>query len=415
MKILLSFFLLSQIAHADCVLPGLVSFARQNGLDPHCHMVGTQGVISLQGDARFSWSRLKVGPSGDMTSLKITGNYNATHVVRGPVVIAGPVTAEGPLAIFSAQLTTEAGGSISAPEVVVSALLPTADEDADGYFSGQSITLNVVRSPDTAVPGTLTNHGKITATQGNLTLLGRSIQTDGTLLAAKGTVRLVAADKVSVTNTSATALHGQVALGNSIYNAGTIQGLKVEMRAVPRSCPNRNCTFLIDTPIINQGKIKGTAKLRGVTFDVSGGTEDGLHSRGQVEDRIEPEKSGKSGLIVTPDFRPLLANDPTYVVGGPLITSTKQVVPVDGDSPAVTPSRVPSSGTTPVSVPLLPPASAAGLVLRAQPSKVAAQGAAAGTRGNSTTASAEEAPARKKPARPVVRGAFFGVPVKAGN
>jgi hypothetical protein len=150
-----------------------------------------------------------------------------------------------------------------------------------------------------------------------------------------------------------------------------------------------------------------------VTFDVSGGSEDSLSGAAVIENRLVPGSPSETGTIVTPDFLPLLANDPAYVKGGPLQTTRRQITPDDGDNPSVTPTRFqPQTSNNTPSVSLLPSTSAAGVILRTQPTRTAPQAASSGTRGSTNTATApsEDPKKRKKPA--VVRGAFFGVPIK---
>jgi hypothetical protein len=413
-------------AHGECVLPGLERFAIRNGMAPECGMVGTQGFISLHGDTRFSWSRLRVGPNEDMSSLQINGNFASVHVVRGEVFIAGPVSAQGSLALFGAQITTTPTGGISAPELVISAVLPANDEDVDGYFHDTAADLETTSAPGASIPGLVDNKGRIEATQGNLTILGGRIQNApadpstgvaGLMAAPNGTVRLVAAERIRASRTQSIPLHGRPMLGNSITNGGTIHGLRVEMRAVPQSCPDEDC-FSLDVSIINEGKIKGTAIIRGVTFDVSGGTEDAFYGTGMIENRLDPNSTAKTGTIITPDFQPLLDNDPDYVRGGLLSTTTAQLRPDDGDNPSVTPSRFQPAQNNTSSVPLLPSTSAAGVILRAQPSQATstadASANSAGTRGPSTSMATEDDPRKRtKRIRPtIIRGAFFGVPVR---
>jgi hypothetical protein len=185
------------------------------------------------------------------------------------------------------------------------------------------------------------------------------------------------------------------------------------MRAVPPVCTDEDCTFVVSFPIVNQGRIAGTANSRGVVFDVSGGSDDSLSGTAVIENRLVPGSPGETGTIVTPDFLPLLANDPAYVKGGLLQTTRRQISPDDGDNPSVTPSRFQSqSNTGTPSTPLLPSTSAAGVVLRTQPAKPTPLAASSGTRG-STSASAPQAEDPKKRKKPVVvRGAFFGVPIQ---
>jgi hypothetical protein len=403
-------------AGADCVLPGLQKFAVQNGLAPECGLVGSQGYIALHGDTRFSWSSLRVGAGEQMSGLQITGSNASVHVVRGQIYVGGAITSQGPLAIFGAAISTAPTGSISAPELVVSAALPANDEDVDGYFSNTTVVLETTPAADTNVPGLVSNQGVLKATVGNLTVLGGEIQNAGSqaaMVADGGTVRLVAADKMRASRAQVNALNARPGLGNVIYNKGTIRGFHVEMRSVPQSCFDEDC-FSINYVIVNQGKIKGTAKVKGVLFDVSGADDDVYHGAGVVENRDGQGDPTETGTLVTPDFQPLLDNHPDYVKGGILVTTTRQVQPNDGDDPQITPTRF--NATNPadktVSVPLLPNTSAAGVILKTQPDHTSAQAGAAGTRGVTTATAEEDKKKSKRPKPIVVRGAFFGTAVR---
>jgi hypothetical protein len=410
MKTLLIFLTASlTTSFADCVLPGLHSFVHRNGLPPVCGVVGTTGFITLNGDSRFSWSSLRVGPGEAMQSLQISGNYASSHVVRGPLAVSGILSSQGPLALFASQVTTAPTAQISAPKLVISALLPNSDADTDDFLlTDTPKTLTSKAEPGTTLPGIVENRGQLTATATDLTIIGRGVRNTGQINATSGTVNLVAAEKVAASRNQVTAKKATFGQPNEIFNGGRIEGVRVEMRALAQACFDDSCEYTIDYPIINAGTLRGSARQRGVTFDVSGANETPLHAQSIVENRRG------SGTIITRDSRPILQNNPDYVKGGTFENNGRVIMPNDGDRPAVTPTRFPGSSNQRPSTPLLPPTSAAGVVLTTQATAAKATTATSSTRSTGTRGSnsTEEAPKRPKLRKPIVRGTFAGIPVK---
>lgn len=155
---------------------------------PHfdCVSAGGNTHITLFADAELSWDRFNVPPAGSLDISSSGGLFSSRHLVTGfsPAIISGPITADGPFTlIHSGGISIGNEGGINAPSITLSSL-PALDGSS---YQGTTRARQFV------------NSGSLTATSGDLTLLGYQVTNNGNLAAPSGKVTLIAtgSEKIS--------------------------------------------------------------------------------------------------------------------------------------------------------------------------------------------------------------------------
>ena len=393
----------------DCHM--ILGYQGYQGMVPQCFIDSAgQATILLNGSSRLDWQNLTIAPSTPLTSLTITsGNHAVAIVDHGSLTsIQGPLSASGPLGLFTSQLQVGATGTITAPQLLLSAL-PASDPDA-WLASG-----NVSVAEAVGTTGVVHNQGVIRATEGNLTVIGTTVQNEGRFggpatMRASGELRVVAAGSVSVTNSTVTALTQPTSSIASINNFGVLRGYSVHLRAVPRFEPGG--PGLVQINITNGGTIQSSAGGTGVHVNT-------LHPTAPV---VGTTSLLAGSQVITPNA----ANWPTSGnVQGFLFNDGQLLDPQEDEAPTVPtePIAIPSLGNSgnattvrsnigsvvPTNAPA-PPSSVTYSSLNSLPrngpeSKLLANPSVIATRGNPSVAREE-----KKKKRPTtVKGSFFQI------
>lgn len=386
----------------DChMIPG---YQGHQGMVPQCFMDSAgQATILLNGSSRLDWQNLTIAPSTPLTSLIITsGNHAVAIVDHGSLTsIHGPLAASGPLGLFTSHLQVGATGAITAPHILLSAL-PASNPDA-WITSG-----NVAVAEAAGTAGVVHNQGVIRASEGNLTVIGATVQNEGRFggpatMRANGELRVVAAGSVSVTNSTATA-QTQPSTGiSSINNFGVLRGYSVHLRAVPRFEPG--ASGFVQINISNGGTIESSASGSGVNINT-------LHP-------TTPAVGTTSLLAGSQVITPNAANWPTSGnVQGFLLNDGQALDPQEDEAPTVPtePIAIPSldnagstgnvSSTGAAAPPSATTYSSLNSLRRNKPqSKSKANPSVIVSRGNPSTAKNNDK--EKRPA--TVKGVFFNI------
>lgn len=155
---------------------------------PHfdCVSAGGNTQITLFADAELSWDRFNVPSEGSLDIMSSGGLFSSRHLVTGfsPAIISGPITADGPFTlVHSGGINIGNAGGIAAPSITLSSL-PALDGST---YQGSTRARQFI------------NSGNLTATSGDLTLLGYQVTNNGNLAAPSGKVTLIStgSEKVS--------------------------------------------------------------------------------------------------------------------------------------------------------------------------------------------------------------------------
>lgn len=369
-------------------LPG---YAGHSGASsPQCFLdAAGQGTLIVSSATRLNWNNLKVGGSSTLQGLSInSGGQPVVIVDSGNVNISGPLSATGRLGIFASNIFVGGGGSITAPTLLLSALSPAS---ADAWLATGSTEVAESTQPNT---GSVQNRGVVTASVGDLTVLGTTVQNEArfgdaaVLESTHGALRITAAGRASLTPTSTTALAQSAVRTTTINNYGTMRGYTVHLNAVPRYVPGLPVSEFI---ILNEGTVASRA---GVNWDTRHPT---LPVTGQ-------SATGPNSLIITPNSSTWQTSSLVHTVAhfdGPVIEPSEDDVaarptPIalpkfSTDTVASTNSAAPPLAATYSSLNALPKP-APGAVPVANPSLVATRGAT-----------------EKKPRKALFKGAFFSL------
>lgn len=153
---------------------------------PHgvtCSSGGGNTILTLERDAEVSWGAFSFAPQQHLT-ITSAGNssFSSTHTVRrGVALVEGTITADGPFSLF-ANGGIQISGTVSAPAVTLSTL-PAISSNT--FLAGRT------RSQ-------LTVSGDVTATRGELTVLGNSVNTSGALEAPRAKLTIISAGSGTV-------------------------------------------------------------------------------------------------------------------------------------------------------------------------------------------------------------------------
>lgn len=390
-------------APVDCHM--ILGYQGYQGMVPQCFLDSAgQATILLNGSSRLNWQNLTIAPSTPLTSLTITsGNHSVAIVDQGSLTsIHGPLSASGPLGLFTSQLKVGATGTITAPQILLSAL-PASNPDS-WVSSG-----NVSVAEAVGTSGVVHNQGVIRATAGNLTVIGTTVQNEGRFggpatMHASGELRVVAAGSVSVTNSTVTALTQPSTSIASINNFGVLRGYSVHLRAVPRFEPGG--LGLVQINITNGGTIQSSAGGTGVHVNT-------LHPTAPV---VGTTSLLSGSQVITPNA----ANWPTSGnVQGFLFNDGQLLDPQEDEAPTVPaePIAIPSLGNATAGRGIVastgaaaPPSAVTYSSLNSLPrtgpqSKPQANPSVIATRGNPATA--KDGNKKKRPTK--VKGAFFQI------
>ncbi len=244
------------------------------GAIPQCFMDSAgQGSILLSGSSRLNWQGFQIGGSSTLQSLTIQTNGQAVAIVdAGSSVINGALSANGRLGLFSSNISVGAAGSIQAPSVLLSAL-PAAN--ADQWIATGETTVAEVAGP--AANGRVENRGIVRAAQGNLTIIGSTVQNEGRfgdpalLESTNGDLRITAAGQANLTPTATTPTAQPATTIASINNYGTMRGFTVHLQAVPRYVAGN--PGLVQINIANGGSIQSGPDSAGVHLNTEHPTQ----------------------------------------------------------------------------------------------------------------------------------------------
>lgn len=200
-----------------------------------CQTQGGTTTLDLQRDAIITWDRFFVPADGALI-IRSQGPtaFSSQHQSTRPAQIAGQIVADGPLTISSPNGLNHRG-SIQAPSVTLSALA----QNPDGTFSASGRR------------GNLSSSGTITASKGDVTLLGRSIDHSGNIQAPQGKVRMTALDRGRVSPTTSQ-LPPSASSRARVQNSGRAESASIEI--------------LTDGFFRNRGRLAAQGRL-GITAD----------------------------------------------------------------------------------------------------------------------------------------------------
>lgn len=380
----------------DCHM--ILGYQGFQGMIPQCFIDSAgQATIVLNGSSRLNWNNLHIAPGSPLTSLTITNGGHTVAIVDGgtQTQIDGPLSASGRLGLFTSNLRVGAGGNISAPQLLISAL-PAAN--ADAWIATGSTT--VEQTPGTT--GTLNNRGTIKATQGNLTLIGATVQNEGRfggpalMESSHGDLQIVAGRNAQITPSGATG-HAQTVDGvATINNFGTMKGFTVHLQAVPRYEPGN--PGLVQINITNGGIIQSNASGSGVHINTIHPTQPVVGTTSLL--------AGSSVITPNASSWPTSANVKTILLNdGEVLEPTEDEAPTVAGPPAAIP-RLGGTGVVATGEPA-PPLAVTYSALNSLPRKGPqpfTQNAASSvaTRGNPSSTA-------KKKRSSVIKGSFFQI------
>lgn len=368
------------------------------GMVPQCFMDSAgQATIVLSGSSRLNWNNLHIAPGSTLTSLTISSGGHAVAIVDGgtQTQIDGPLSASGRLGLFTSNLRVGAGGNISAPQLLVSAL-PAAN--ADAWITTGSTT--VEQAPGTT--GVLNNRGTIKATQGNLTVIGATVQNEGRfggpalMESSDGDLQVVAGRNASITSTGATGLAQTVDGVATINNFGTMKGFTVHLQAVPRYEPGNS--GLVQINVTNGGIIQSNASGSGVHIDTIHPTQPVVGTTSLL--------AGSSVITPNANAWPTSTNVKTILINdGEVLEPTEDEAPTVAAAPAAVP-RLGGTGVVATGAPA-PPLAVTYSALNSLP-KTGPQPVAQNATGSLATRGNPSSTAKKKRSS-VIKGSFFQI------
>jgi hypothetical protein len=380
----------------DCHM--FVGYQGFSGAIPQCFIDSAgQGTILLNGSSRLNWQGFQIGGTSNLQGLTINSGGQAVAIVDGgSSVINGALSSNGRLGLFSQNISVGAGGSINAPTVLLSAL-PAAN--ADQWISTGETIVGEPAGTVTSTDGLVNNRGIVRASQGNLTIIGSTVQNEGRfhdpalLESTNGDLRITAAGRANVTNAGTTALAQPATTIASINNYGTMRGFTVHLQAVPRYVPG--LTNFAQINITSDALIQSSAGSSGVHLNTQHPTQP-LQSQTALQ--------GNS-TVITPNAAawPTSANIRTHLVNdGEIINPQEDDAPTAPAAPLALP-RLSSNqvvSTNSASPPLAATYSSLNALPKNPTNGPAAQGqSAVATRGTT----------EKKPRKALVKGAFFSL------
>ena len=193
--------------------------------------IGSSGstvtVIQTTDRAVINWQGFSVG-AGETTRFSQPSSTSATlnRVVSGnPSAIYGSIQAPGQVYLINPNgILVGAGAQIQTQSFIAS----TLDTDSAAFLNGGNLTFQG------ASAATVQNFGQITASGGDIVLIGRQVSNAGTLQAANGTVALAAGNAVTYTPAGDQKIHvlsGTATGGTGVDQQGTIQAAQAELKA----------------------------------------------------------------------------------------------------------------------------------------------------------------------------------------
>lgn len=398
MKALPIFLLLTAAAAADdcALLPGspLITVDHPNPAAhlPSCLVNGSQTTITLQAPTLFDWQSFQVSAGSQLVIVSNAGaSFASFHNVTGsaPAVINGSVTADGAFTLQQAaggQITVGDTGRITAPVITL-----TTQRAAD------SLTyLRTGGGRFDAVPATqplLKVDGNLRATNGAIKLIGsRLVQVgqQGKLEAPGNKVSVFSGPNSTVQNGSIAAAEIADGGNNIVQHFGIARGFRVEMQAVPDYDANLcELGFCGDQPGLYLG---GEITASQIKLDTVHPFAPAVQNETVGSLTAVSPNAGANFEIRTARFQP-------QTLSGP----------IDDDPPVIpAPVKLPGLETA-------VPATSQPLAVTYSHLKTGKPGAKPATTPGAGQAVAVRGTAAKKTrssAKPVVRGTFFGVPVK---
>lgn len=381
----------------DCaLLPGhpLITVDHADPLAhlPICSVNGSQTTITLQAPAYFDWESFQVGAGSQFVIVSSGGTgfasfHNVTTAT--PAVINGAITADGPFTLQQAtggQILIGQTGTITAPAVT---LTTQRAADAIGYLRTGTGRFD-------AVVGTqplLQVEGNLRATGGALKVIGSrlvQIGPHGKLEAPGQKVSVFAGPNATVQASGIAAAELVDGENNIVQHLGIARGFRVEMHAVPdydaNLCPLGFCG---GQPGLYLG---GEITASQVRLDTSHPFDATVQNDTVGSLTAVSPNSGGNFQIQTASFQQQNLGDP--------IDDNPPVIPAPVRLPGLD-NAVPAT-----SQPLAVTYSHLNTTRSAAKPATAGAGTALAVRG------ASSATARKKTAKAVTRGSFFGVKVK---
>ncbi len=385
----------AQSVPVDChMFTGYQGFT---GAIPQCFIDSAgQGTILLNGSTRLNWQGLQIGGTSSLQRLTINSGGQAVAIVDGgSSVINGPLSSNGRLGLFSQNITVGAGGSINAPTVLLSAL-PAAN--ADQWITTGETVVGEPAGTVTSTGGTVNNRGIVRASQGNLTIIGSTVQNEGRfgdpalLESTNGDLRITAAGRANVTNPATTALAQPATTIASINNYGTMRGFTVHLQAVPRYVPGSNT---VQINITSNGTIQSSASGSGVHLNTEHPTQP-LRGASALQGESIVITPNATTWPTSPNIRTTLIND------GEILNPQEDEAPTAPAAPLALPKLSSNQvvSTNSASPPLATTYSSLNALPKNPTNGPAAQGSSiVATRGTN----------EKKPRKALVKGAFFSL------
>lgn len=291
---------------------------------------GPGGVtVFLQSNSRIAWKDFSV-PSGSTLRFQSQGapGRSSVNVVDGlsRSFIRGQVVADGAFALLNARgITVAAGGSISAPRILLSGL--TADNDLALLNGGST------RWTNAGGQGRIQIDGSVDANSGALVVMGPTVTVgnQGRVRSSGGVVQMMAADRAEVNGPDGT---GKMAMmsgsGSGLFSSqGAVEAREVEIiadgflrnggRIVSSGAGNK---IRLAAPAIlhenrPQSLIQGSQFITDGTFDQQGrvvNPDDGSNPSGVSGIRQLPKLTSASPDTLS-DLRPAqLSHSPLQAV-----------------------------------------------------------------------------------------------------
>lgn len=384
---------------ADCgLLPGapIITVDHPNPFAhlPDCTVNGTLTTIALQAPTRFDWQTFQVNTDDLLVITSGNGTAHASFhnvTTATPAVINGSITADGAFTLQQAtggQIFVGQNGRITAPDIT---LTTQRAADALNYLRNGAGRFDAGSGSQPV----LQVQGNLRSTNGDIKLIGSGlvqIGTHGKLEATGRKVSVFSGHNANVLSGSIAAAAPANGSNNIVQHFGIARGFRVEMRAVPdydaNLCPLGFCGGQPGLEL--GGEITATQVRLDTThpFD-SSVKNDTVGNLTRVSPNSGPNFQISTGAFQIQDFGGPVDDDPPVIPAPVKLPGLETAVPATSQPLAVTYSHLNSTRAGSRSAPL------------------PAAGRALATRGSTAKT------AKKSSARPVLRGSFFGVAVKA--
>ncbi len=206
--------------------------------------------ITLTADTELLWNWQDLDRTRSINIQSAGGQFSSKNIITNgiPVQITAQITADGPFQLFANGIRIEPGASITAPDILIGSL-------------NQAYELAVQETPLSSnsiyFRGNIFNSGTITATNGDLTLLGNTVTNIFKLTANNGKISVISAPSAQISTPELQQTPGTNwnSSGTGTTNTGTISAQHIDIFS--ESFFNNggrlegNSSIAITSPLIN--------------------------------------------------------------------------------------------------------------------------------------------------------------------